>query len=81
MKFICIQCALRCLVNNDRAIVFEDETFEQHMAREHPDPAKTVLERRELERRLMTMLRDHDIHSVDPPAPPRHGPFDPNTRK
>lgn len=52
---ICIQCAMRALLDGKPAPVFPDDPVE-HMRQYHPDPAKTAQERHlmeiELHRRL-----------------------------
>lgn len=56
MPTLCIQCALRALLN-DRAPEVFDEEPEEHQRRVHPDPEGTQRERRELERELTKKLR------------------------
>lgn len=51
MATVCIQCALRALVAGKTPPTFE-ESADVHMARVHPDPVATRLERVELERKL-----------------------------
>jgi hypothetical protein len=51
MPVICIQCAMRALLNDEPPPMF-DETSEEHRRRVHPDPTVTQIERRDLEARL-----------------------------
>lgn len=46
---ICLHCSLRSFVDDRVSPVFE-ESIENHMARVHPDPAATRIERNALER-------------------------------
>lgn len=47
MTTMCIQCAMRAILNDEAPPVF-DETPEQHQRRVHPDLAATQAERREI---------------------------------
>lgn len=49
---LCIQCAMKAMLDGKEAPTFPDETPEQHMAKHHPDPVAAKLERTELEKRL-----------------------------
>ena len=51
MPTMCIQCAMRAMLNDEPSPTF-DETPEQHQRRVHPDLTATQIERRELERQL-----------------------------
>jgi hypothetical protein len=55
MPLICIQCSMRALLKDMPTPTFE-ETNEEHMARMHPNPMATKLERLELEERLADKL-------------------------
>ncbi len=49
---VCIQCALRAIVNGTPYKGEGDETLEAHMLRCHPDLEATRRERRELEAKI-----------------------------
>lgn len=51
MPTVCVQCAMRAMLENQAAPVF-GETPEEHQRRVHPDLEAAQRERRELERRL-----------------------------
>lgn len=57
MPTVCVQCAMRAMLNDERPPVF-DETPEQHRRRLHPDPAAAQRERRQLERQVAKKLRE-----------------------
>lgn len=52
MPTLCIQCAMRAILEDRQPPVFE-ETPEEHRARVHPNLEDTRHEREELERRLV----------------------------
>lgn len=54
MSTLCIQCALKAVVNGEQPQVFDEEP-EEHAAKYHPDPVAVQRERVELERKLMQM--------------------------
>jgi hypothetical protein len=56
MVTICLQCAMKALLDGKPQQVF-DETVEAHMRRAHPDPLGAKRERRWLERRLREKLK------------------------
>ena len=56
MTTMCIQCAMRAMLNGEAPPTF-DETPEQHQRRVHPDLAATQVERREMERQLASWPR------------------------
>lgn len=62
MPTICIQCAMRALLDGKPAPTFE-ETPEAHAARVHPDPEATLRERRDLEARLAQRLGRDNGHT------------------
>jgi len=49
---VCVQCAMKALLEGRLTTLQFEETPEEHMARVHPDPVATRRERLELERRL-----------------------------
>lgn len=55
MPTLCLQCAMRALLNGEPAPAFEEEPVD-HMKRAHPDPQATIRERQELEDRLRKRL-------------------------
>lgn len=55
MPTMCIQCAMRAMVEGKEPPVFDEEPAE-HAARVHPDPIETLRERRELEAKLAKMI-------------------------
>jgi hypothetical protein len=57
----CIQCAMKGMVENKpswKETGAFDETMEAHMARCHPDPKATQLERIELQKKLAEKFGD-----------------------
>ena len=56
MPLVCIQCAMKAMVEGKQPPTFE-ETNEEHMAKYHPDPAATQRERVELERKAEALLK------------------------
>lgn len=52
MPTLCVQCAMRAILEDRKPPVFE-ETPEEHARRVHPDQEETQHEREELERRLV----------------------------
>jgi len=55
MTTVCIQCAMRAMLNDEPPAAFE-ETPEEHQRRVHPDLAATQRERGELERALAAKI-------------------------
>ncbi len=56
MPTMCIQCAMRALLEDKPSPTF-DETPEEHQLRVHPDLAATRLERQDLENKLVKKLK------------------------
>ena len=60
MTTVCIQCAMRAMLDNKTVPVFE-ETEIEHMNRVHSDPVATKAERLELEKRLAEKMKDYKL--------------------
>lgn len=56
MPLLCVQCALRALVEGQPTPLFEEDNL-THMRLFHPDPQETEREREELEKQLSRLLR------------------------
>lgn len=56
MPIMCIQCAMRALLNGEPTPTF-DQTAHEHMAQYHPDPEAALKERGELEQRLEAKMK------------------------
>jgi len=57
MPTMCIQCAMRAMLNNEPPPMF-DETPEEHQRRVHPDLIATQAERSVLERQLDQKIKE-----------------------
>lgn len=55
MTILCIQCAMKAMLDGIEPPYF-DETVEEHFRRVHFDPEATARERRRLEQRLRDKL-------------------------
>lgn len=55
MPTMCVQCAMRALLNDEPPTLFDQEP-EAHRRQFHPDPVATQIEREELERQLKQKL-------------------------
>lgn len=53
---ICIQCAMKAIVEGKKVPSFAGQTVEEHMKEYHPDPIATQKERLELERKYVEKL-------------------------
>ena len=60
MPTVCIQCAMRAMLNGTPVPAF-DESPEEHQAIHHPDPVETLRERRELEAQLSARLKKGEM--------------------
>jgi hypothetical protein len=62
MSLICVQCALKSLLEHQTPTPF-DETPEEHLARVHPNPEVTRLEREQLNEAFRAVIAN-ELHSA-----------------
>jgi hypothetical protein len=60
MPLVCIQCAMRALLDGEPPPTFDDTT-EEHMRKYHPDPEATQRERRAMEAELTARFAKGDL--------------------
>ena len=57
---LCIQCALKALVEDKPYVGSTEETNEEHMRLHHPDPVATAVERQYLEQQAARKLMERE---------------------